>query len=173
MSYGDDTTVIARTVATITLPLVLVVAIALLFQGHNLPGGGFIAGVLTAAAFALVYVVFGVQYVQETTFGDEYDPDGSVAGPAVVDRYRTLFGVGVAVAAGTGAGAMAFGKPFLTHTDEVVTPSTEYVAWIPGADFIFGTLFEFHWATAFLFDIGVYFVVVGGLLAILTVVGSE
>ncbi|MFB6354632.1 MAG: MnhB domain-containing protein, partial [Halobacteriales archaeon] len=42
---GRVSTVIARTVARLTVPLILVTAVALLLQGHNLPGGGFIAAV--------------------------------------------------------------------------------------------------------------------------------
>jgi len=34
-------------------------------------------------------------------------------------------------------------------------------------------LFDFHFASAFAFDLGVYLVVVGGLLAIVSVVGAE
>ena len=45
-----DTTVIVRTVARITVPLVLLVAVSLTLRGHNLPGGGFIGGVTTAIA---------------------------------------------------------------------------------------------------------------------------
>ncbi|WP_435345544.1 MnhB domain-containing protein [Haloarchaeobius sp. HRN-SO-5] len=171
MSYGDDTTVIARTVARITLPLILVTAFSLLLQGHNLPGGGFIAGVLTAAAFALVYIVFGMEYVQETVFGLDHDPGETPAGPGVVEYYRSLFAVGLAIAAGGGLAAMLFDVPFLTQTDDTVTPDD--LGGGPVAELVFGTLFDIHWATAFVFDVGVYLVVVGGLLTILAVVGSE
>ncbi|RZV10621.1 MnhB subunit of Na+/H+ antiporter-like protein [Natrinema hispanicum] len=36
------TTVIMRTTARAIVPIVLVVAISLFIEGHNLPGGGFI-----------------------------------------------------------------------------------------------------------------------------------
>ena len=53
------TTVIARTITRVVVPFILLTAVSLLFQGHNLPGGGFIAGVLTCTAFALVYIIYG------------------------------------------------------------------------------------------------------------------
>ena len=52
------TTIIMKTTARVVVPIVLVVAISLFLQGHSLPGGGFIGGVLTVAGFALVYVAY-------------------------------------------------------------------------------------------------------------------
>jgi len=42
-------------ISVLAVPLILLVSVALFLQGHNLPGGGFIGGVLAAAAFALWY----------------------------------------------------------------------------------------------------------------------
>jgi len=58
------TTVVMKTTVRIVVPIVLVVAISLLLQGHNLPGGGFVGGVLTTAAFALIYVAYGLDYLE-------------------------------------------------------------------------------------------------------------
>ncbi|WP_435335457.1 MnhB domain-containing protein [Haloarchaeobius sp. TZWWS8] len=171
MTYSDDTTVIARTVARIVVPIILVVAIALLLQGHNLPGGGFIAGVLTAAAFALVYVIFGLDYLQDTLFDRDVDGTPGIDRPAIVTDFRTLFALGLLVAALGGVGAMAFGDAFLNQTDATLEPESVGLGAL--GELLFGKLFAIHWATAFVFDIGVYFVVVGGLLTILSVVGGE
>ncbi|HET7323068.1 MAG TPA: MnhB domain-containing protein [Halococcus sp.] len=151
------TTVIARTVVRIVFPLVLLTAIALLFQGHNLPGGGFIAGVLTVAGFALVYVIYGLDFLQNDLLGR--DGGETAAGPAIVADYRLAFAVGLSLAAGGGVVAMLFGFPFLSQVVIFFHDLPIY--------------HELEFATAFVFDLGVYFVVVGALLSILAVVGSE
>jgi multicomponent Na+:H+ antiporter subunit B len=152
-------TVIARTVVRTVVPLVLVTAVALLLQGHNLPGGGFIAGVLTAVAFALVYVIFGEDYLLEEVLDgppaeslDEFE-EGLTGG------YRTMFGVGLALAAGSGLVPILLGRPFLTQ-------AVVFLEHLP----VYG---ELEVASALAFDVGVYLVVVGGLLTIVSVVGHE
>ncbi len=54
---GD--TPILRTVARFAVPLTVWVSIVIFMQGHNLPGGGFIAGVMAAAAGAMYLLAFG------------------------------------------------------------------------------------------------------------------
>lgn len=150
-------TVITRTVTRVVFPLILLTALALLFQGHNLPGGGFIAGVLTAAAFALVYIVYGLDFLQN----DLLDRTGSdtEGGPAIVADYLLVFDAGLALAAVEGVTTILFGRPFLSQ-------AVLFVHDLP----VFG---ELELASAFVFDLGVYLVVVGALLTILAVVGDE
>ena len=151
-------TVIMRTTARTVVPLMLVVAIALFLQGHNLPGGGFIAGVLTATAFALLYVIYGIDSVGDALV---HHPDGFplpiLRGPPAA--YSRAFVVGLAIAVAGGLGAMLLGVPFLTQGVVFLDPFP-----------LFG---ELEVATALMFDMGVYFVVVGALLTILAVVGAE
>jgi multisubunit Na+/H+ antiporter MnhB subunit len=52
---------IVRTVARYAVPLSSVVSLRIFFQGHDNPGGGFIAGVLLAAAGAMYLLAFGVR----------------------------------------------------------------------------------------------------------------
>jgi multisubunit Na+/H+ antiporter MnhB subunit len=52
---------ILRVIARYAVPLSLLVAIRIFFQGHDLPGGGFIAGVLLAAAGAMYMLAFGTR----------------------------------------------------------------------------------------------------------------
>lgn len=159
MSTSDtDATVIARTVTRIVFPLILLTAIALLLRGHNLPGGGFIAGVLTAAAFALLNVIYGLDYLQEELL-DRRETGATAAGPAIVSEYRLTFAAGLALAAGGGIAAMLFDLPFLTQR----------VLFVEGLP----VYHELELASAFVFDFGVYLVVVGALLTILAVVGAE
>lgn len=51
---------ILRTVARFAVPLTVWVSLVIFLQGHNLPGGGFIAGVMAAAAGAMYLLAFGV-----------------------------------------------------------------------------------------------------------------
>lgn len=53
-------TVILHTTVRLLMPLFFLFSIFLLFRGHNLPGGGFIGGLLAAIALFLHSVVFGV-----------------------------------------------------------------------------------------------------------------
>ena len=149
------TTVIARTATRIAVPIALVTAVALLLQGHNLPGGGFIAGVLTAAALALVYVVFGLEELSTMLGIGGTGPFGH----APVAYYRVTFGLGLALAAGSGLVPIVFGEPFLAQT-----------YWILHDVPLFG---EVEVASALAFDLGVYLTVVGALLEIVAVVGTE
>jgi multicomponent Na+:H+ antiporter subunit B len=50
---------VLRVIARYAVPLTLLVSVRIFFQGHDLPGGGFIAGVLLAAAGAMYMLAFG------------------------------------------------------------------------------------------------------------------
>lgn len=152
-----ETTVIARTVTRTVVPLILVTAVALLLQGHNLPGGGFIAGVLTTTAFALVYVIYGIEFLQRDLLGVSAESGDVLSGLTGV--YAHTFALGLGLAAGSGVVAMLFDVPFLTQ-------AVVFVEHVP----LYG---EFEIASALAFDLGVYFVVVGALLTIIAVVGAE
>lgn len=153
------TTVIARTVTRTVVPLILVTAIALLLQGHNLPGGGFIAGVLTVTAFALIYIIYGLDYLEEELLHQNREPLLESIHHGVVENYQIAFAIGLAVAVVAGLVPIVFGHNFLYQT-----------FWKLHDLPIYG---EFEIASALAFDLGVYFVVVGALLTILAVVGSE
>ena len=152
-----DTTVIARTVARIVLPIILLTAIALLFQGHNRPGGGFIAAVLTAAGIGLVYIVYGLDYLETELL--HRPPSTPYPGGGIGREYGTIFGVGLAIAVGAGLGAIALGYPFLTQ-------AVVFLEHLPIYE-------ELEVASAFAFDLGVYVTVVAAILTILAVVGAE
>lgn len=133
---------ILRTIAKRTFYLFLAFSLYLLFRGHNLPGGGFIAGLLTVAAIVLQYLAFDLKYVQKLLPID----------------YINVAVMGLALATLTGIGGMFLGYPFLTQAFDYYT--------IP----IFGTV---ELATALLFDIGVYLVVIGSVLTIISAIGDE
>jgi len=167
--YGDDTTVIARTVTRIVSPIIFVTAVALLLQGHNLPGGGFIAGVLTAAGFALIYVIFGLDFVQDTLLDRDVLPAFGIDRPALTADFRAMFAAGLAVAVAAGLAAIAFGAVSGLPVDVDTGTFLGQDDWVLKLE----PVFDFHFASAFAFDLGVYLVVVGSLLAVLSVVGGE
>jgi multicomponent K+:H+ antiporter subunit A len=80
------------------LPLALLVSIYLFLRGHNAPGGGFIAALVTAAALILQYLASGIAWTREQW--------------AV--RYHRLIAWGLCLALLTGLGSWLFGRPFLT-----------------------------------------------------------
>jgi multicomponent K+:H+ antiporter subunit A len=97
---GDRSPLILVTVSRALLPLALVVSAFLFFRGHNLPGGGFIAALLTTIALVLQYLASGVAWTHERLRRD----------------FLALVAGGVLVATATGLSALAFGKPLLTMT---------------------------------------------------------
>lgn len=148
-----------KTTARVVVPIILVVAISLLLQGHNLPGGGFIAGVLTTAAFALIYIAHGLDYLDAGVLDREVDPGRGIFELRTVTAYRRTFVFGLILAVGSGLASIAVDEPFLSQSHTVVEPVPIY--------------HEIELTTGLVFDIGIYCVVVGGLLTILSVVGAE
>ncbi len=153
-----EPTIIAKTPVRVVVPIILVTAFALLLQGHNLPGGGFIAGVLTATAFALTYIIYGLDYIRSDLLERPVTTEDTVERLFGQDL-GVITGVGLFVAAGSGIAAMALGYPFLTQA----------VAFVEGLPIYH----EIEVASALVFDLGVYAVVVGAILTILGVVGLE
>mgnify|MGYP006284173419 CR=1 FL=1 len=144
-------TIIVRQVMKAVIPLMLLVSLNFFLQGHNLPGGGFIAGVMAAAAVALIYIVFDLDGVKDLVGKEE----GEVH---FVREYIPVSDAGVALAAATGLLSSSLGLSFLSHRKGVVH--------IP----LFGKI---HWTTAMIFDLGVFLAVFGSLLAIVEVLGEE
>jgi len=88
---------IFRTAARLLMPLLLLFSVFLLVRGHNQPGGGFVGGLIAAAAFALYGIAFGVQRARR----------------ALVVRPLTLLGAGLLIALVSGLPAVLRGRPFL------------------------------------------------------------
>ncbi len=59
------TEIYLRLVNLILTPLIILVAILLFLRGHDLPGGGFIAGLLVAAALELTILSRGARVTRE------------------------------------------------------------------------------------------------------------
>ncbi|MFB6163029.1 MAG: MnhB domain-containing protein [Halococcoides sp.] len=164
----------ARTITRIVVPIVLVTAIALLIQGHNLPGGGFIAAVLTATAFALIYVIYGLDYI-ETELRHRTVVDRSLPideSTAITQEFGQLVAAGLAIALLAGLAPVIAG--FIPLANGVL-PDLAGAPLFTQAVALVGVPIYGHVevASALGFDIGVYVTVVGALLTILSVVGAQ
>lgn len=88
-------------------PVTAMLAAYLFLRGHDLPGGGFAAGVAMSIGFILQYMSGGTRWVEERL------------------RIHPLrwMSVGLLVAAATGVGSWLFGYPFLTsHSQYAMLP---------------------------------------------------
>jgi len=134
-----------RVASRVVLPLALVVTLYIFMRGHNQPGGGFIAGLITAVALVLQYMAMGQSRAE------------SLLRAEGGRRFVRWIGIGLGIAGLTGVGAFVFGQPFLTSA--YVHPYLPLLGGIP-------------LATAALFDLGVYVTVVGSTLLTLSTLGS-
>jgi multicomponent K+:H+ antiporter subunit A len=123
------------------LPLALMVSAYLFLRGHNLPGGGFVAGLVTGVALILQYLASGIGF----------------AAARLPQRLPLLLSAGLAAAAGVGAAAWDFGFPFLTTAHGHIA--------LP-------LIGDVELASAMVFDLGVYLVVVGAVLMVLAELGK-
>ena len=138
---SDAYPAIMATLTRLLLPLALLVAVFILLRGHNQPGGGFIAGLITAVALIVQYLANGAAWTHQRMSSDSHP----------------LVAWGLAIAAFTGLASWLFGYPYLTST-------FSHLHW--------PVVGEFELASAMAFDLGVFFVVVGATLMILTNLGS-
>lgn len=89
---------ILSTATRYLLPLLLLFSLFLLQRGHNQPGGGFVGGLIAAAAFSLYTIAHGVQ----------------AARYALIVSPRVLIGTGLATSLTSGLPAFGRGKVFMT-----------------------------------------------------------
>ena len=89
---------ILSTAARALLPLLLLFSLFQLVRGHNEPGGGFIGGLVAAAAFVLYAIAYNVPAARK----------------ALRISPRVLIAVGLFVALGSGIVSLFLGQPFLT-----------------------------------------------------------
>lgn len=91
-------TLIFRTVAPYLTSLMVLFSIFVLLRGHNLPGGGFIGGLIAASAFAIYGIACGVSPVRRALY---FHP-------------MAISGFGLFLAAGSGLISVLVSVPFLT-----------------------------------------------------------
>ena len=135
-----------RITASWILPIALVVSLYIFLRGHNLPGGGFIAGLITAMALIIQYIALGQDQTEQMLKAKS----GRL--------YEIWIGIGLSVAGLTGLAAWFWGRPFLTSAHIYVNPPL---------------IGELHLASAALFDVGVYVTVVGAVMLMISVLGDS
>ena len=135
-----------RITASWILPVALVVSLYIFMRGHNLPGGGFIAGLVTSLALIIQYIAVG------------QDKTEQLLGAKSGRLYEIWIGIGLTIAGLTGVAAWFWSRPFLTSAHIYVSPP------------IIG---EMHLASAALFDVGVYVTVVGATMLMISVLGDS
>ena len=59
-----DAMAVPALIMALLFPVIGVIAVFLLLRGHDLPGGGFVAGVTMAVAFILQYMARGTIWVE-------------------------------------------------------------------------------------------------------------
>jgi multicomponent K+:H+ antiporter subunit A len=79
-------------------PAIGLLAVYLLLRGHNLPGGGFVAGITLAIGVILQYMAGGTRWAEEH----------------LAIRPMRWIAAGLLIAGATGAGSWLFAYPFLT-----------------------------------------------------------
>ncbi|MDY6484191.1 MULTISPECIES: monovalent cation/H+ antiporter subunit A [Acinetobacter] len=128
------------------LALALVVSLYIFLRGHNLPGGGFIAGLITSLALVIQYIALGQDQAERLLKAKS----GRL--------YEIWIGIGLVIAGLSGIGAWLWGRPFLTSAHIYVSPPI---------------LGEIHLASAAIFDLGVYITVVGATMLMISVLGDS
>lgn len=123
-------------------PVTALLALYLLMRGHNLPGGGFVAGLSLAIGFIVQYMAGGTRWLE-----------------ARLDvRPIRWMAFGLLLAAATGAGAWLFAHPFLTsHVLHLRLP------WLG----------ELELPSAFVFDVGIFALVLGATLLMLIALAHQ
>lgn len=94
-----------KQIARPMLPLALMISAYIFLRGHNLPGGGFIAGLITSVALILQYIASGMVWTQDR----------------IGIKYHNVIGLGLMFATIAGAGSFVYGHPFLTSTFDYIT----------------------------------------------------
>ncbi len=90
--------IILQTATRFLMPLILVFSVVMMLQGHNKPGGGFVGGLLAAAAFALHALAFNPA---ETRASIRFD-------------LRSIIATGLLCALSAGVLSLAQGMPLFT-----------------------------------------------------------
>lgn len=137
-----DYMLVPRVIMEWLFPVILVFALYLLIRGHDLPGGGFAAGITMSIALILQYMASGTRSVEAR----------------LQIRPLTWIGLGLLCAVATGAGAWLFGYPFLT-------------SWFRYVDL--PMLRDIPLASALLFDLGVFLLVVGATALMLIALAHQ
>jgi multicomponent Na+:H+ antiporter subunit B len=132
--------IILSTASRYLLPLMLIFSFFLLLRGHNEPGGGFVGGLVAAAAYALYLIANGLEEAKKLL---KVEP-------------IKLIAVGLFIAFASGLISIPSGQDFMTGI------------WVKNEFPVIGKV-----GTPLLFDLGVYFLVLGIVLKIIFSLADE
>lgn len=134
---------ILSTATRLIVAILLMFSIFMLLRGHNQPGGGFIGGLIGATGFVLYAIASGTKEAR--------------AALRVAPQKMAMVGLGIAAIAGL-ASAL-FGDPLFTGQWVFIGAS--------------GDDHGLPLSTVLMFDIGVYLVVMGGILTLVFALEEE
>jgi multicomponent Na+:H+ antiporter subunit B len=123
--------------ARLLVALLLVFSLFMLLRGHNLPGGGFIGGLIGAVGFIVYSLACG--------------PAEAKSALRISPEVLGMVGLGIALLAGLAS--LPFGDPLFTGQ----------WYWVGGDSY---ETAAFSINSVLVFDIGVYLVVLGGILSL-------
>jgi multicomponent Na+:H+ antiporter subunit B len=132
--------IILSTASKYLLPLMLIFSFFLLLRGHNEPGGGFVGGLVAAAAYALYLIANGVEEAKKLLKAEPIK----------------LIAVGLLLAIFSAFISVFTGQDFMT------------AVWAKNDFPVVGKV-----GTPLLFDLGVYFLVLGIVLKIVFSIAEE
>ncbi len=95
---GDRHPMMLVVATRLILPIALMVGVFIFLRGHNMPGGGFIAGLVVSIALVMQYMASGFAWTASRQRVD----------------YHAIIATGVLIAAATGIGSWFAGLPFMT-----------------------------------------------------------
>jgi multicomponent Na+:H+ antiporter subunit B len=136
--------IILNAATRLLVALLLLFSVYMLLRGHNLPGGGFIGGLIGATGFVLYAIAQGAE---ATRIALRYEPQNIA-----------MIGLGIALA--SGVYAVFFGDAFFTGQ-----------WWFMGGDREAGDYIPI--SSVLVFDIGVYLVVFGSILTLVLALEEE
>ena len=138
--------VILNAATRLLTALLLLFSVYMLLRGHNLPGGGFIGGLIGSTGFILYAIAQGSQATRDAL---KYEPQNIA-----------MIGLGIALAAGVFA--VFFNDAFFTGQ-----------WWFAGADPNDPDDKGLPISSVLFFDIGVYLVVFGSILTLVLALEDE
>lgn len=113
-------------------PMFLIISVLVLYRGHNLPGGGFIGGLLAASGYIFYMMAYDVNSTLKKMWIKPFQ----------------LMGLGLLLAVSSGFFGIFSADPFMTGQ------------WID--------VFGIKLGSPTVFDVGVYFTVIGVVLTVMT-----
>jgi len=132
--------IILRAATRLIFPLLLLFSVIVTLNGHNLPGGGFVGGLMAASAFALHSLAFGVDDARALL------------------RFNPIRLIGAGLTIALGSGLISLLGSLVGDADQLPFMTGLWTS------FRAPDIGEIKIGTPLMFDLGVYFTVMGVVL---------